>query len=1052
MPSNFSPEQKIENALKGVKSLEQVQKIISDPLFKKFWKELGKDVQKKIVINTKITGAKDVEDLVDSMNAAIGATEQYFRKLDKYRSVMTQMNLAYKEGNAHMREHLEQAAKSGGKMAVVAAATSYLVKTLADQVDGFRDAIKEVKRYNIEQERFQKSSQFSAQQIMGLRNSLSLTKKDMSEFFSVLKKGETMGFGADQIQAVFKNLKQAYGNDAMDMMTNYQEILSKMPTLSLKIQTDPSSELNGEELYEIMKSGNLNSVIEMKSAGLFGGAKDASKSAEMENYQKRMEYLQETVKDVVADNIPKMLVALADISLIGTQALGVLTTLVGIMGASKALAGAGSLIKTGGAIKEAAAMGGAGAGVKGLARAGLGGLGFTGLGAGALGLTVAGGVAGLGLAAAGGSAYKMYKDLGYMPSGSEMWKASKEAMKNGEFGYSDIGMTTQEMTPEEKKAMSSGGTGRYRKIGGKVQRQTMGQAKADVDTMKSAGKIYERVKMAVDRWDAAQEDAMSMAQNIIEIAEVTGNSKDYFNALDKYSTAAQERFNTDKELLERGIQEAKDKVTEGLKTAGFEKSSGYETLKNTIKMGEMALIEKTKNFNETFAQTLESITFLIKLGSKGYANTLGLQMAEAKASSGVAISKTQGGEFTALKTQRDTKIATAENSLKGIENAIKENKAQQELHQTGVQRIKLEEQAIDLENKRAQAIESVNDAVGDVSDIEFLNRHIERMKSLLSDVSSLVRDTNGSYESMVPLMTAQIEKSREEVLVSKMAFDQWKANPSYGKEGTEAYERLKTDYLQKEVNYEKEKFELAKQSRDYKKEEIEFASSWLSEQADYMDEMGGFFGDVMSKRTQALQKEREMVGVLSDYLQNDQLSGFARQKAEVELEKTKMKITKDTIGIQKSSYEKFVGMAFGALGDVGFKKGRMDDAVLMGTAGTRIKNRAGLYTGSGIGMNRDQLSALRATGFSSSGVANGAESVKSGFAPGEEWARRTTGLSASKTELSVAGKVEISLSDEFRKKVESWTFDLIKDPKFVTSLKEAGNLVSKEGSVSTTGA
>lgn len=989
--------------------------------------------------------------MIEAFDAASGASEEYFKKLEKYRSTVKSMNLAFKEGSGHMREYLQQAEKSGGTMAVIAAATTYLLKGVTDLASKYKDSVLEVKRYNIEQEQFQRSSLKSSKDIGYLRGSLELTRKEMTNFFGVMSQSEGLGIGVEQLEETFVALKNIYGTQAMGMIKEYQNILEKMPDLNLRINTTGDSKLTGDEWYEILKSGNVKKVIELRGAGLFGGNKKTSENARYETHQEKIEYYLEEAKDLALDNLPIQTLYLSQIGESSAKALEALTTISGTVGGIKemfVMRGLTGLASNGTLLNQARPVL---SGFGGQAGTTLAGSTMTaGVAASVGGLAVAAGAAALALAE-----LKLRADQGYTPSwkerkeavltnpGSFLAKAGSDSLKYMSLGSVDLEKWGAFNRPETEVDKSKPKPQHVKKYTKEYAYKIL---KGDKQLV-AAGDIYTQIKLGMDRFDELQGDTIKISQSMMEIANVTGEGKKYFENLNKYSTALGKRWKEDQKLINEGLEKARVQKEAGIKEKGdaFLKTDAGILLNQTIRAAELELVEKQKVYNDAMLNTLENLTFIANQGAKDYPNKLRLQLQSERAGSAVEISKRSGGEFGALQSQKAKDIKTAKDELIGIERAIAQGKKDKEDTSDKILKVKITEKLIGLEKQRTQAIKTLNETLSQNKELDFLISRLGSLKEVLTSSEKYISDISGSFSDLNPLWQQSLEFSKQEAALKEKDFRKFAEQKGVDKQGSEYKQKEKESNLA-QIKYAQDIFDYAKASRDKKLEEINLQADWQKEQASFYEEMGGHFSDVISMRVKGIEKERESISAMENFLATSGISGHAREAQIIELEKKKMSLTRQTIGIQKDAYDKFVGMAYGAISDIGAKRGRMDASVLMGRGATRTRNKEGMYTGGGVGMNRDQMSALNSTGFFNKDPSELGGFEKTALVPGEERARRATAMRSSEAQrVEVKTQVIVEPSPEFQVKIQEMIKNVASDQAFLGEM--AKKFISKDNNV-----
>lgn len=1025
-------------SVKGL-DIKGLEKLFRDDKFRKWWKELSEMEKKDIQITTNVSGTDDIEKLVKSLDSLSKSSDKYFGEIKKYKSAAREMASAYKSGYKNMSLYLKEAKASGGQIAVWGAALSYLTKELKQNINAVEGYVGSVKRYGVEQEKFSRISFQTKDSLKDLRASLSLTKDEMADMFAELKKGEALGLTGESIKGVFENLRQVYGNDAMNILRDYQEILSKMPDVTGQIKGGGFKGFGEEGMYNLMQSGNFSKMLQLRGAGLFGGEQEKSDAAKFENIQKDIRAFTERGKDWASQFFLPSLSYFSAIAEGTTQTVEVLGQIYGILGAMRAMQSVLNL-------RNAAAGAGGYAGLAGKA-------GMAGVSGIKLAMAGAAGIGGGQLL--GGGIAKLTGGLGYSPKEllSAISKENRTNFKDILFssqslksilnaatlrGGSVQTVSEEKMTEEERDAAKNKASiYAYGKVGDKTVKRNIKQQKDLYDFDKTMGNVFEAVRLFEERWKMFYEDTKTMNDTMADLASLSGDSSKFQSIMLERSLKVKEFHEKELAFYDERIQTIQAQLQKMYeKDPSFRGSDSERGALATIRSLQKGRVQSEKTLFDNFLFELDRrITQGLQFGGTGSRETtLGLAQAQAKAQSRAALATYEGGEFQAFGELRLRNIEKSRDDLIAMDKQVASLNKQMSQTSDKKEILALQERLIDLEGQRASKIEALNSALRDVSDIEILVRSLEAYNKVLSAQTDYVQNVNNSFVSLKPFWEEEIRVKRQDVEMAKQMMER-------AGQGT-ARKEAEAEYAVKILDLKKAEFELAKRTRDKRKEEVEFAADWMQEQANYMEEMGGHFSDVIAMRSSAIAKERESIAFLAEMLEDPQLTGQERFRAEVELEKQKMKITKDTIGIQKSAYEKFVGMAFGALGDIGFKKGTMDDAILMGTQNTRIKNRSGLYISGAPNMTRDELSAMMATG-SVDGISRQGDLKNVDYFTGMRAAKVE-----AKPEMKVEGKVNIELSQDLVLKNQEWSFNLSRNRDFGNALITANQIITQNNTKS----
>lgn len=1041
----------LASQVKQASTLKELETLFKNEDIRSFWKQMSESEKKAVAVTEALT--KKINALVDSLDAASEATQNYFNKIDKYRGTIGAMNTAFKEGQKHMSDYLKEAAQSGGKIAVAGAAIAFMAKTLSDTSDKMVDGVMSFRRYKIEMETFAKTTGYSQKSLEKLRSEVDLTRSGMVDFFDVLERGRSLDMSLDKIKQVYQSLRNVYGLGAKDMMRSYQDILKVLPTLQGTNRAPTSL-----ETMELAASGQFGKVMQLQRAGLFGGTAETSKSAGFETAQEKTNAITERLYDVVHKAVPKQLLVLGKI--FGTL-LGISQTLAVLAGTGGALRAVGMGANWTGTARGLAA-GGAGLAlsrsqaipamnvpfstrIKGaLPKLGRGMLNTLkspkGAGIGALALGLGSSMAADTLAERGHT--KSAAGVGIAGNVGSMaltglaiggpWGAAIGGVIGLAMSYKQIGELFKSDASKNKDKMDD--------LEARLQ---------DFTGKEWIQPFYDSIMNIVSRATQFISDMQAGAEASMAVSGMGGNVSGIISGGNTAISKSTEKFQTTMSLLSqqrdkllKGQMEARAKFEKENPSQKWEGSQSEKIFKDMEAKIASEEAMATKAYAEDKIRMVTDINnALIEQGRKGLAISLGIIGERIAASKGIEVSRLSGGESAAFTRARRAAISEAQDRLGGYQTAITAQKQRVAGATTDIERNNALKELNRLEQEQVGVLNELNNAILDMSDIEQVRKEVEIFSSVLQSQLGYVKDLNGSYVAMRPLWEEELNVKKRQAQLAQAELARLDQDPRVNKTSLE-YKQKEANFAMLSLEAKKEEFELAKKTRDQKKEEIDFAAGWTNELADYIDEMGGSFRDVLSLRSAALAKEREAIAVQQEFIntgvQNGTLSGFELIKAQTDLERMKMKVTKDTIGIQKSAYEKFVGMAFGALGDIGFKKGRMDDAVLMGVEATRVKNRAGLYERGAPNMTRDQLSAVMATGTALKGL-----NVTSDLKKIDSFKKSRMATKEEKPEMKVDGKVQIELSPELIMKTQDWSFRLSSNKDFGNALIAANQLVTQ---------
>jgi hypothetical protein len=929
MSNNVSEKlRKFENILSGDKNLA------------KMYDDLPEE-KKQIILEAVVKGKVDIENLTKAM-ANLNKTEKELK--ETHESLVS-------------------------KFFTLATATNASISPIAE-------AIKSYNSYAVSLERIGSSSQLGVSGLKNMRSELSLIKRDMGEFSKVSTQLFQQGFDSNKIKSVFKDLRATFGDQALQMAGELANILQKVPTLRAKTNKNAGP----GEFMNMMDTGTYDSYLQLKRGGLFGGQKRTSEAAGKQNLVKDVAATVELVKDAGSSMIPAELLATQ-------QLLGETTKISGtvsqILMALRVQSGIG-VVKAGLNTALGGTIGkGAVSGVRALGQRAMGGLATAAMGtglhgtAGALtaGAATGGTTLGGALLAAAPLAINEVGSWGARALGYNKW-ADKYSM-GGQIGKAVYGDTEDKRTREEVKEDAgitalTQGKDRYAKVQSDIQ----------------SGNKYSETKKSMGF------SSMRLSSMSDDLSGIKAGSKSIDEAIDIKQKQTIKRLEEDKKTTENSIKYLKSLS---------KKAPLTDIQKELLAQAEDTILMIDEGFSNLATQRLD---LSIEKMRQEFANisryggdsrkTLGLKASAVSGEIKAQEATRKGGEFGAFKLARTANIESAEQELKntrlGVSNQEgtvgKKRKGLQEADANYKQALYndkilgtneaegagkaraeasqeltlAEEELIRQREQEKSKVEALISAIDDSRAWDKLRSMIEMTDSVLAKTTENIRMMDGSWSSLEAPMQKQIEKAKERVKAAEDEFAT-KAGTTGFEKGTEKYVALETNVQKLKLDVTSKEFMMLKEKKDTLIAEHEVRSNIMKEQSDFLAEMGGHFSDVLAMKAQAFEEDRKAIDHQKDWIETSGVTGLQKERAISDLKKKEMELAKNTIGFQKSVYEKFVGFAFGALSDKGYKTGRMDASVLMGVDKTRTKNRSGNFIGKNdVDANRDDLSLLNAMG------------------------------------------------------------------------------------------
>jgi hypothetical protein len=168
-------------------------------------------------------------------------------------------------------------------------------------------------------------------------------------------------------------------------------------------------------------------------------------------------------------------------------------------------------------------------------------------------------------------------------------------------------------------------------------------------------------------------------------------------------------------------------------------------------------------------------------------------------------------------------------------------------------------------------------------------------------------------------------------------------------------EKINIDERRIRAKIEKEENELAlkrakgiaeaiKRAADTRILMVDMEQGLIEEEISFLEEMGGSYGAILDMQKQSVAYEAQKLQVAEEALKNAQAAGVQGKELrqfEINAARQRMELTKKAMGAQRSTYEKLLELAFGAIRQArGARRGLMGGAMMFGRG--RVMGRAGM--------------------------------------------------------------------------------------------------------------
>ena len=499
--------------------------------------------------------------------------------------------------------------------------------------------------------------------------------------------------------------------------------------------------------------------------------------------------------------------------------------------------------------------------------------------------------------------------------------------------------------------------------GGKITADTVQDKSVDVDSavkmsanfvkaLKKSGTDIEEIKPLMEKYAKA-----------VDTREAARTATDKVDAVTKMDEKRLKIVTEDATVLkEIGELEAKvNKLMETAEVRGAERRLSF--LKNLE--AEAALMGNPTE------QIVASLIQQADLFSKQMdASDKALSIANAQV--GVQFKSVAAAEETLKAAKEKVKVGNVE-ADEGVKDAKKNlakakveygfaQKAQEDANKA---RTELEKSIPKIGASIAKALEDFNDSFSgqeiasrlDLGDalMEFSTFGDNFTKDVKEAADIGIKAARDKFEAEKKVIE-QTTKAEEEWMEKRVAIANKVGGPAAGKAAKEDAEliiaaRKRAQLAGEETKYKRKVVELAEAELSNKTGIIDASQSALDSEMEVASMRGYSLNVMIDKQKEMLGFEKQRVDAIKEAYEREsaissnsvktQMLGLQLRKAEADLQKKSLGYTRDVM-------EKMLGVALGGIrSSVGGRKQKGTDIALMGLEGTRVKTRAGMYTGAG---------------------------------------------------------------------------------------------------------
>jgi hypothetical protein len=286
---------------------------LSDNQSKLFKRNVGKMGMEKaidsLIAKTPILALRVKKAMSEAAEAAEEAISPFKRLEDQVNSEaktfkeFISQNVA--KGGVEFGEFAGGLTKSATGMFAVGLAAAFVATKISEMAEKYANYASELAKYRVETSALEDTiAGLGKNGLEPLRKELGLTRDQAADFYQVLKTGvNELGMSPGKIMEVSKALSDTFGGDQTARLKQYVDLLKEIPTIDADLSITASMDDQAASIYALAKSGKMDVVMDLQSAGLFGGKQERKEGADLADSNQAVAKNTEAIKDFLTGSL-----------------------------------------------------------------------------------------------------------------------------------------------------------------------------------------------------------------------------------------------------------------------------------------------------------------------------------------------------------------------------------------------------------------------------------------------------------------------------------------------------------------------------------------------------------------------------------------------------------------------------------------------------------------------------------------------------------------------------------------------------------------------------
>ncbi|GAG05372.1 unnamed protein product, partial [marine sediment metagenome] len=225
--------------------------------------ELSEAIKYAASVNENFASSIDKVTVEATENAT--ATKKYTGEVDKAQNVTDLLNNRFQEGKREAEGFAGGLGVTNGRLIGAGVAMLFVAKKAGEMIDQFKDAALELAEFDVGLALLESRAASLGLDgtFKGLRDDLSLTRKQSAEFFKVFREGALSGVvSVTELEGAAKKLQSTFGGDPTARLEEYVNLLKEIPTLKADLSVSASLDDQAASIFALAQSGKIETVME----------------------------------------------------------------------------------------------------------------------------------------------------------------------------------------------------------------------------------------------------------------------------------------------------------------------------------------------------------------------------------------------------------------------------------------------------------------------------------------------------------------------------------------------------------------------------------------------------------------------------------------------------------------------------------------------------------------------------------------------------------------------------------------------------------------------